>query len=179
MLSSTEFEAIVGQYESRLAAYARRVVTSTEDAEEVVQDAFMRAFRALNAMSEADRAALPLRPWLFTITLNVARNRLRKKRPAQVSLDAVLDPERLVYEDRTSETPESVLEEHASRELISQAIRTVPLTLRKTAALRFIAGLSNAEIAERVGRPVNTVKSRVHRAAQVMRRVLAAELRAA
>ncbi len=71
------FESIVDDYQRRLYGFALRMTGNREDAEEIVQDAFVRAYRALAKMDPQQRAELRLQPWLYTITLNVTRNRLR------------------------------------------------------------------------------------------------------
>ena len=90
------FDTIVDEYERRLYGFALRMTGNREDAEEIVQDAFVRAYRALAKMSPEQRAELRLQPWLYTITLNVTRNRLRGKRPTNVALDALADPDALL-----------------------------------------------------------------------------------
>src|SRR5205814_1778913 len=82
-------------YERRLYGFALRMTGNREDAEEIVQDAFVRAYRALAKMSPEQRAELRLQPWLYTITLNVTRNRLRGKRPTNVALDSLGGPHAL------------------------------------------------------------------------------------
>src|SRR5271155_435210 len=74
--SFENFERLVDDYQRRLYGFALRMTGNREDAEEIVQDAFVRAYRALGKMSEQQRAELRLQPWLYTITLNVTRNRL-------------------------------------------------------------------------------------------------------
>src|SRR5581483_10202512 len=90
------FESIVDDYQRRLYGFALRMTGNREDAEEIVQDAFVRAYRALAKMGAEQRADLRLQPWLYTITLNVTRNRLRSKKPANVALDALADPDALL-----------------------------------------------------------------------------------
>ena len=80
--SVERFERIVDDYQRRLYGFALRMTGNREDAEEIVQDAFVRAYRALGKMSLEQRTELRLQPWLYTITLNVTRNRLRSKRPS-------------------------------------------------------------------------------------------------
>jgi hypothetical protein len=82
------FEQIVDDYQRRLYGFALRMTGNREDAEEIVQDAFVRAYRALAKMDREQRAELRLQPWLYTITLNVTRNRLRSKRPTNVASTA-------------------------------------------------------------------------------------------
>ena len=174
-----DFEQIVNDYERNLRSFARRIMGNREDADEVVQDAFFRAHRALNRMSVTERSGLRLKAWLYTVTLNVARNRLRKKRPLFVPLDSVETSERVFLRDSKDTSPEFILEQHLNRKLIEDAILEVPEHLRATARLRFIDGFSHIEIAKRFSQPVGTVKSHVHRAALVMRRFLGTQLYAA
>ena len=81
------FEELVRVYQDRLFSYALRLTGRREDAEEVAQDAFVRAYRALGTYPAERIRALALRPWLYRITLNVARNRFRGKKLRTVSLD--------------------------------------------------------------------------------------------
>ncbi len=81
------FEQLALCYQRRLYAFALRVCGSREDAEEIVQDALIRAYRALMGYPEERRRALSVRAWLFQITINVARNRARVRRPPTTSLD--------------------------------------------------------------------------------------------
>ena len=174
-----DFERIVDEYQTRLRVFARRITGNREDAEEIVQDAFVRAYRALERMPERLRRDLRLRGWLYTITLNVARNRMRKKLPAVVSLDAVEDPASFLSRYVESETPESVLNERASLEVIEEALRRVPEHMRATARLKFLEGHTHSEIAEVFRQPIGTVKSHVRRAAIIMRRQFALQCPAA
>ena len=73
--SVEHFERIVDEYQRRLYGFALRMTGNREDAEEIVQDAFVRAFRALGKMTDQQRLELRLQPWPYTITLNVTRNR--------------------------------------------------------------------------------------------------------
>jgi RNA polymerase sigma-70 factor (ECF subfamily) len=148
-----------------------------EDAEEIVQDAFVRAFRALGKMSAEQRAELRLQPWLYTITLNVTRNRLRSKRPPNVALDSLADPDALLRgAGEGPEQPEAIVERSSDMVLVERALLQLPMHLRAAATLRFIEGRSHPEIAEILNQPIGTVKSHVHRAVRILRRVLGPEL---
>ena len=167
------FERIVDEYQRRLYGFALRMTGNREDAEEIVQDAFVRAYRALVKMDPKQRAELRLQPWLYTITLNVTRNRLRSKRPTNVALDALADPDALLNE--TQEGPdqhEHIVERGADMVLVEQALLQLPMHLRAAATLRFIEGRSHPEIAEILNQPIGTVKSHVHRAVRILRRIL-------
>src|SRR5438270_12672553 len=84
------FEHLVRTYQDRLYGFALRLTGSRQDAEESTQDAFVRAYRALQGYAEDRRRALRLRPWLYQITLNVVRNRVRRPALVAVSVDGPL-----------------------------------------------------------------------------------------
>jgi RNA polymerase sigma-70 factor (ECF subfamily) len=171
--SAEHFEMIVEEYQRRLYGFALRMTGNREDAEEIVQDAFVRAFRALAKMSLEQRTELRLQPWLYTITLNVTRNRLRSKRPANVALDALADPDALLNGTQEGpEQPEAIVDRAADMVLVEQALLQLPMHLRAAATLRFIEGRSHPEIAEILNQPIGTVKSHVHRAVRILRRIL-------
>lgn len=171
--STSRFERIVDEYQRRLYGFALRMTGNREDAEEIVQDAFVRAFRALGKMSDEQRAELRLQPWLYTITLNVTRNRLRSKRPTNVALDALADPDALLNATQEGpEQPEQVVDRSTDLALVEAALLQLPMHLRAAATLRFIEGRSHPEIAEILDQPIGTVKSHVHRAVRILRRIL-------
>jgi len=171
--SIEQFERIVDEFQRRLYGFALRMTGNREDAEEIVQDAFVRAFRALGKMSEEQRAELRLQPWLYTITLNVTRNRLRSKRPTNVALDALADPDALLNNTQEGpDQPEQIVERGTDLALVEQALLQLPMHLRAAATLRFIEGRSHPEIAEILNQPIGTVKSHVHRAVRILRRIL-------
>ena len=171
--SVDRFERIVDEFQRRLYGFALRMTGNREDAEEIVQDAFVRAFRALGKMTDQQRAELRLQPWLYTITLNDTRNRLRSKRPTNVALDALADPDALLNNTQEGpEQPEQIVERGTDLALVEQALLQLPMHLRAAATLRFIEGRSHPEIAEILNQPIGTVKSHVHRAVRILRRIL-------
>ncbi len=171
------FEAIVDDYQRRLYGFALRMTGNREDAEEIVQDAFVRAYRALGKMSPEQRADLRLQPWLYTITLNVTRNRLRGKRPTNVALDALADPDAILRESNEGPPqPEKIVEQNTEIALVERALLQLPMHLRAAATLRFIEGRSHPEIAEILHQPIGTVKSHVHRAVRILRRILGPQI---
>lgn len=172
------FDTIVDEYQRRLYGFALRMTGNREDAEEIVQDAFVRAYRALAKMSEEQRDTLRLQPWLYTITLNVTRNRLRSKRPVNVALDALADPDALLQSSQgeAPAQPEAILEQSTDMALVEKALLQLPMHLRAAATLRFIEGRSHPEIAEILDQPIGTVKSHVHRAVRILRRILGPQI---
>ncbi len=175
--STESFDRIVDDFQRRLYGFALRMTGNREDAEEIVQDAFVRAFRALGKMSLEQRSELRLQPWLYTITLNVTRNRLRSKRPTNVALDALADPDALLRESHEGPArPEAIVERNAEVALVERALLQLPMHLRAAATLRFIEGRSHPEIAEILNQPIGTVKSHVHRAVRILRRILGPQI---
>src|ERR1700692_3116189 len=121
--SPENFERIVDDYQRRLYGFALRMTGNREDAEEIVQDAFVRAYRALGKMSPEQRAELRLQPWLYTITLNVTRNRLRSKKPTNVALDALADPDAFLRDSQEGPAgPEAIVERDADMALVEKAL---------------------------------------------------------
>jgi RNA polymerase sigma-70 factor (ECF subfamily) len=176
--SVDRFEEIVDEYQRRLYGFALRMTGNREDAEEIVQDAFIRAYRALGKMAPEQRAELRLQPWLYTITLNVTRNRLRSKKPTNVALDALADADALLRGAHREEPPqpEKIVEQKADMALVERALLQLPMHLRAAATLRFIEGRSHPEIAEILDQPIGTVKSHVHRAVRILRRILGPQI---
>ncbi|MGR4064039.1 MAG: RNA polymerase sigma factor [Vulcanimicrobiaceae bacterium] len=175
--SVERFDRVIDEYQRRLYGFALRMTGNREDAEEIVQDAFVRAYRALGKMSLEQRSELRLQPWLYTITLNVTRNRLRSKRPTNVALDALADPDALLRQSNEGPArPETIVEQNAEMLLVERALLQLPMHLRAAATLRFIEGRSHPEIAEILNQPIGTVKSHVHRAVRILRRILGPQI---
>src|ERR1700752_1013792 len=120
--SVDNFDHIVDEFQRRLDGFALRMTGNREDAEEIVQDAFVRAYRALGKMSPEQRSELRLQPWLYTITLNVTRNRLRSKRPPSVALDALAHPAALLRDAvEAPARPDTIVEQNAEVALVEAA----------------------------------------------------------
>jgi RNA polymerase sigma-70 factor (ECF subfamily) len=161
------FERLVAVYQDRLYGLAYRLTLRSDEAEEVAQDALLRAHRALYERYGAEQVrTLNLRAWLFSITLNVARNRLRRRR-ATVSLDEL--PERVI--DRSDGRPSALelAEQGELRARLGRELARLPQRQREALALRFMEDLPYAEAAALLERPVGTVKSDVHRGLRRLR----------
>jgi RNA polymerase sigma-70 factor, ECF subfamily len=169
------FEALVCAYQDRLYSFALRVTGNREDAEEVAQDAFVRAYRALGSYP-ADRVrALALRAWLYRITLNVARNRLRGKKLRVVSLDHPLSAGSEAFfepSDDPASRPDARYEDGRSRADIATLVASLPKKYREAIVLRYVEGLRLDEVARVLQQPLGTAKSNVHRAIIALREAL-------
>jgi RNA polymerase sigma factor (sigma-70 family) len=169
------FEALVRAYQDRLYSFALRITGNREDAEEVAQDAFVRAHRALNSYPAERVRALALRAWLYRITLNVARNRLRGKRLRIVSLDQPLSSHgQTPWEapDDPSSRPDARYEASRQRADIQTLVGRLPKRYREPLVLRYVEGLRLDEVAKVLRQPLGTAKSNVHRAIVALREAL-------
>jgi len=168
------FPALMAGHQDRLYTIALRLLGDPRDAEEVAQDALVRAYRAMGEYPAERVASLRLRPWLAAITVNLARNRRRRAdaRNPPVALEPMLDAG---FELADARTPGPVAIT-ARREGIGELAATLmqlPPAIRVAIVLRHVDGLSVAETAEALGRPEGTVKAQVSRGLERLRALLA------
>jgi RNA polymerase sigma factor (sigma-70 family) len=147
------FETIVDRYQGRLLGFCRQMLGSTEDAEDVLQEVFVNAYRAMLA----DEREINLRPWLYRIARNRCLNHLRKpSADAQESMD-------MVPEVEAASTAEKVHNREEFRQIISD-VNKLPETQRSALLLREMDALSYEEIADAMETTVPSVKSLLVRA---------------
>jgi RNA polymerase sigma-70 factor (ECF subfamily) len=163
------YEKVVLTFQDRLYAFALRLCGDRRDAEEVTQDAFVRAHRALQRYAPDRRRSLALRAWLYRITLNLARNRMRARRRNVVSLDGI---EQWAPDDSPGSRPGARMEERERRAQVAQALAGLPDRYRVPVILRHVDGLPYTEVASVLGQPVGTAKANVHRGVERLRRDL-------
>jgi len=154
-------EAIMRRHNRRLFRVARAIVKDEAEAEEVVQDAYLRAFTRLDQL----QGPAALSAWLTRITVNEALQRLRQRRRAE-ALTGMLDQPASPFD------PERLAASREVKHLVEQAIDRLPDEFRAVFVLRCVEQLSVAETAECLGIPPETVKSRLFRARALMRRAL-------
>lgn len=165
------FERVVRSYEGRLYSFALRMTGDPRDAEEATQDAFVRAFRALATWPPERIASMSLAGWLYRITLNVVRNRMRGHRPVLVGLDGLGAAEPADRRDG----PERVIERAVDRDRLETMLLTLPERYRAAVVLRHVEDLSYPEVAEALGQPLGTVKSNVHRGVALLRAAMSTQ----
>lgn len=169
MLLAADFESafpcVVRCYTDLVHAIALRTVRDPAEAEDVAQEVFMRAYRALESYSAERRLEMRLRPWLARIALNVARNRLRGGPHGEVALDEAAE-----LPARRAAEPAQVAERREARRQWGALLATLPAAQRVAVELRHVDGLSYAELAEALDRPVGTVKAHVHRGVRLLRK---------
>jgi RNA polymerase sigma factor (sigma-70 family) len=167
------FPELVTGHQDRLYTIALRLLGDRRDAEEVAQDALVRAFRAMAGYPRDRTAALRLRPWLASIAVNLARNRRRRlddRRPPS-PLEPMLEAGFDLPADRRQRPDEEASRRDTQRELAAALLRLAP-AVRAAIVLRHVDGLSVAEAAEALGRPEGTVKAQVHRGLRELRLIL-------
>jgi RNA polymerase sigma factor (sigma-70 family) len=162
----TRFATVVAPYLADAHAFARWLTRDRADAEDVVQEACLRAFRSLHQFSGPNARA-----WLLTIVRNTAFTLLRQKKAgALVSLEELSEQERFSVERGdelgAAESPETALIAATETAKLEAFIAALPAEFREVLVLRDIQGLEYREIAGITGSPVGTVMSRLARARQ-------------
>jgi RNA polymerase sigma factor (sigma-70 family) len=167
------FPRLVEAHRDRLYTIALRLLGDRRDAEEVAQDALVRAFRAIGGYQRERIAALRLRPWLASIAVNLARNRRRRHDDRQPpgQLEPMLEAGFDVASDGRSGPEDRTTRRETQLELAIALLRLTP-AVQAAVVLRHVDGLSVAETAEALGRPEGTIKAQVHRGLRELRLAL-------
>jgi RNA polymerase sigma-70 factor (ECF subfamily) len=163
------FERLVLTYQDRVFAFAVWLTGNPSDAEEVAQDAFVRAYRALARYPAERVVTFALRPWLYQITLNVVRNRVRGRRLTTVSLGESPNGTAVEPIDDRAEDPPARAERVEQADELGALVAALPERYRVAVVLRHVEDFRYAEIAELLGQPVGTVKANVHRGVRLLR----------
>lgn len=161
------FPVFATHHEDLVYGMARRWTATPDDARDVAQDALIRAWRAIERYDRDRLRALQVRGWLAAIVRNVARNRARDAGPAHDPLEAAGDPP----DDVDTRPEQAAIAGEAAREWARRLAR-LPERQRVAIELRHVHGLSYPEMAAALGRPVNTLKSDVHRGVLALREAL-------
>jgi len=163
-------ERLIERYEGPLVGYAHGILQNAHDAQEVVQDALVRAHRALSSRYDAARcASLALRPWLFRSVRNLCLNKRRSKgRALEQPLEA-FDDGRVGPFVGTAGTE---FERREEIELLRRALALLPVEARELIVLRFIEEMSYAEMARTVGSTEASLRGKVFRSLKLLREAL-------
>jgi RNA polymerase sigma-70 factor, ECF subfamily len=170
-----DFDTLLAGVLERAYGTAMRLTGNREDAEDVVQEAALRAFRGFGTF----QAGTNFRAWFFRILVNCFYGSCRRRRPEEPLSELDDAHELLLYVrsheaglvSRSSDPVRSTLDRVAEED-VGRALEELPEEFRLVATLYFMEDLSYAEIAEAVGVPVGTVRSRLHRSRRILQKRL-------
>jgi RNA polymerase sigma-70 factor (ECF subfamily) len=163
-------ERLIQLFEGPLFNYAQRLLDNASDAQEVVQDTFLRAHRAITRQyDEARCAALAVRPWLFRIARNLCFNRRRSRTAARMEPLEAFDDGRI---GPFVQPVSSELERREEMAQLDRALSQLPLEARELIVLRFIEEMSYAEISSTTGANEASLRGRVFRSLKLLRSAL-------
>ncbi|HEX3839051.1 MAG TPA: RNA polymerase sigma factor RpoE [Steroidobacteraceae bacterium] len=162
------FDVLVLKYQHKVVKLVMRYVRNPAEAEDIAQDAFIKAYRALPQF----RGDSAFYTWLYRIAINTAKNAVvaRDRNPVDFDLDMTNNDESYEMQGRLkdSETPEALVLTDEIRTTVNAAIANLPDDLRTAIVLRELEGLSYEEIAATMDCPVGTVRSRIFRAREAI-----------
>ena len=165
------FDLLVLRYQHRVVKLVARLLRDPTEAEDVAEDAFVKAYRALGSF----RGDSAFYTWLYRIAVNTARNSMasRQRRPLDYEAD-LNESEQAAVESRMrhGDTPEAAALSDEIHRTVNHAVEQLPEDLRTAIILREVEGLSYEEIAEAMDCPVGTVRSRIFRAREAIDRSL-------
>jgi RNA polymerase sigma-70 factor (ECF subfamily) len=161
------FDLLISKYQHRIISLVGRYVHDHAEAQDVAQEAFIKAYRALRSF----RGDSAFYTWLYRIAINTAKNWLvaQKRRPPSSDIDAV-DAEHYDMDSRLKDkaTPENELLREEIRKTVYDTIAILPEDLRTAIVLREMEGMSYEEIAVTMECPIGTVRSRIFRAREAI-----------
>ncbi len=169
------FETLIDRYSGDIYALLFRLTENAEEASDLTQDTFLRALRSIKSF----RGDSELKTWLFRIAINESRNRFRwwkrRKRDLTISLDAAIGDSETRLSDTLpdrSVSPEDAAFSHEREYALKAALLDIPDVYREAIVLCDIEGLSYEETAAALGTSIGTVKSRISRGREELRRRL-------
>jgi len=161
------FHELVSRYKNSLYTFLSNFLNSRELVEDVFQETFIQLFTS----RESFDPTRPLRPWLFTIAANKAKDALRKQhRTAAISIGGLVDSEEMSFGDALNvltsyeTTPYEKIEENETAARVRQIIEKMPENLREILILAYFNKFSYKQMAQILSIPIGTVKSRLHAA---------------
>jgi len=161
------FDLLINKYQHRIISLVARYVSDQTEAQDVAQEAFIKAYRAIDRF----RGDSAFYTWLYRIAINTAKNWLvaRKRRPPASDIDAV-DAEQYDMNSRLKEqgTPENELMREEIKRTVFDTIADLPDDLRTAIMLREMEGMSYEDIAITMDCPIGTVRSRIFRAREAI-----------
>lgn len=160
--SETAFEELLNLYKNQIFSFTLRMVGNAEDAEDLAQEAFIKAFRALGSYD----AKYPFITWLFRIARNTTIDFIRARKPQAVSID---DEDAPIEIENKADSPETAAAFTLEAEMAERLLMSLPELYREVVMLQYKENLTCAEIASITGMPEGTVKIRLFRAKALLK----------
>ncbi len=159
------YEALVRQYEQIAFRAAYLITHDAAEAADAAQEAFLRAYRALGSF----HAGQPFRPWLLRIVTNQALNRVKAVQRRTRTMERYAQE---LITARKPPSPESAVSEREQNDRLQQAVSRLDANDQVLVSLRYFLELPEAEVAQALGVPLGTVKSRLHRTLARLRQII-------
>lgn len=165
------FDVIVGRYKEPLISFVIQYVRERSDAEDIVQDTFVKVFNNKQLYRQIARFST----WIHTVARNYARSEIRKKtRYRPHAMSSLIDGDKELNDVVSDSRPDDLSESPVRLAVIRKAIQELPETYRELIRLREMERLPYDQIAERTGLPLGTVKSRVNRGRAILQKKISA-----
>lgn len=162
------YNLLVAKYQRRVSRLLTRMVKNQEDIDDVVQDTFIKAYRAIGNF----RGESAFYTWIYRIAINTAKNHLVTQNRRPTTLNDSNDDDSETFEDNSAlsniDTPESLMQTKQIGQAVNDAMAALPDDLREAIIMREIDGLSYEEIASAMDCPIGTVRSRIFRAREAI-----------
>ena len=172
LLGNTQmFSRLIDNYKNMVYNLAYRMSNNPHESEDISQEAFLRAFQSLARFNPSCKFST----WLYQITLNIIRDKFKRKEIDYVSLDTPIetdDSEFYLQPADLTNNPEQIVAQKEDAQAIQQAILSLPLKYREVIVLRHLQDLSYIEVANILKLPTGTVKVRLYRAREQLRKIL-------
>jgi len=166
------FDVLVSKYQVKIGHLVSRYVSSQGDIDDVVQESFIKAFRAI----ERFRGDSAFYTWLYRIAINTAKNHIvaQSRRPPASDVDvSTAEIGTAAHQFRDIESPERLAMAGELKQVLKETLQGLPEELRDAIRLREFEGLSYEEIAQTMDWPIGTVRSRIFRARAVIEKAIA------
>jgi len=172
LLGNTQiFSRLIDNYKNMVYNLAYRMSNSPHEAEDISQEAFLRAYQSLARFNPSYKFST----WLYQITLNIIRDKFKRKEIDYVSLDTPVETDDSEFYRQPADltnNPEQIIVQQEDSQTIQQAILSLPLKYREVLVLRHLQDLSYIEIANILKLPQGTVKIRLYRAREQLKKIL-------
>lgn len=172
LLGNTQiFSRLIDNYKNMVYNLAYRMSNNPHEAEDISQEAFLRAYQSLARFNPSYKFST----WLYQITLNIIRDKFKRKEIDYVSLDTPIETGDSEYFPQPADftnNPEQIITQKENIQAIQQAILSLPLKYREVIVLRYLQDLSYIEVANILKLPTGTVKIRLYRAHEQLKKIL-------